>query len=80
MLNVKLKPTEIIFSEYTFVVKVNLDSRFFPSRIFLVAFETETEQKQKHMKWRRILSPSYSCRILVTLYAVRVQKKLVLGN
>ena len=54
MLNVKLKPTEIIFCEYTFIVEVNLDSRFFPSRIFSVGFETETEQK--HKKWRRTLS------------------------
>ena len=43
MLDVKLKPTEIVFGEYTFIVEVNLDSRFFPSRIFSVGFETETE-------------------------------------
>ena len=49
MFNVKLKPTEIIFSEYTFIVKVNLDSRFFPSRIFSVGFETETETETYEM-------------------------------
>ena len=55
MLNVKVKPTEIRFGKYTFIVEVDLDGRFFPSRIFSVGFETETEQKQKqkHTKWRR---------------------------
>ena len=52
MLDVKVKPTEIRFGKYTFIVEVNLDGRFFPSRIFSVGFETETEQK--HTKWRRI--------------------------
>ena len=56
MLDVKVKPTEIRFGEYTFIVEVNLDGRFFPSRIISVAFETETEQKQKHTKWRRTVS------------------------
>ena len=56
MLDVKLKPIEIIFGEYMFIVEVNLDIRFFPSSIFSVGFETETEQKQKqkHTKWRRM--------------------------
>ena len=56
MLDVKLKPTEIIFGEYMFIVEVKLDNRFFLSSIFSVAFETETEQKQKHTKWRRLFT------------------------
>ena len=60
MLDVKVKPTEIRFGKYMFIIEVNLDGRFFPSRIFSVGFETETEQKQKqkHMKWRRIVCGS----------------------
>ena len=55
MLNVKVKTTEIRFSKYTFNVEVNFDSRFFTLGIFSIGFQTETEQKQKHMKWRRII-------------------------
>ena len=52
MLDVKVKPTKITFGEYMFIVKVNLDGRFFPSRIFSVAFETETEtyEMETHSK------------------------------
>ena len=50
MLDVKVKPTKIRFGKYTFIVEVNLDGWFFPSRIFSVGFETETETETYEME------------------------------